>query len=78
MKHHHQAELADAYAKNEESSKEVRKWESMFKEWMQTMEDRVNNINRTHSVLQVIFIQIRNEIISFVLTDFISNIFRDA
>jgi len=45
--------LAAAYEKNEESLKEVRKWESMYKEWMKMMEERVSNINRTHSVLQV-------------------------
>lgn len=63
LKNQHQIELAAAYEKNEESLKEVRKWESMYKEWMKMMEERVSNINRTHSVLQVsLIIYLRIEI----------------
>ena len=48
-----QLELAQAYAKNEESKREIKQWEQMYKEWMTMMEDRVTNINRTHQILQV-------------------------
>lgn len=46
-------ELAEVLNKNEEYKKEVKQWEVMYKEWMQMMEDRVSNINRTHQILQV-------------------------
>ena len=50
-----QIELAQAYAKQEESKREIKQWEQMYKEWMTMMEDRVSNINRTHQILQVSF-----------------------
>lgn len=49
-----QIELAEALSKNEDYKKEIKQWEVMYKEWMQMMEDRVTNINRTHQILQVI------------------------
>lgn len=39
-------------SKNEEHKREIKQWEVMYKEWMNTMEARVNNINRTHQILQ--------------------------
>ncbi|RNA13393.1 ELKS Rab6-interacting CAST family member 1-like [Brachionus plicatilis] len=45
-------ELARSMNKNEEYKREIKQWEVMYKEWMQMMEDRVTNINRTHQILQ--------------------------
>ncbi|CAF0953188.1 unnamed protein product [Brachionus calyciflorus] len=45
-------ELSQALNKNEEYKREIKQWEVMYKEWMQMMEDRVTNINRTHQILQ--------------------------
>ena len=52
-KSNYQIELADALAKHEEARQEVRNWETMYQDWMKLMESRVDNINRTHSLLQV-------------------------
>ncbi len=53
QKQEFQQELATVYAKHEETKREVKQWEVMYKEWMTMMEDRVTNINRTHQLLQV-------------------------
>ena len=50
---HYSAELATALQKNENYKRELQTWEAKYKEWMHMMENRVENINRTHQVLQV-------------------------
>lgn len=52
-KKHFDEELSRSMNKNEEYKQEIKQWEVMYKEWMQMMEDRVTNINRTHQILQV-------------------------
>ena len=48
-----QAELSDACFKEEKAKKEVKSWEEMYKEWMKTMEVRVNELMQTNAFLQV-------------------------
>lgn len=50
-----QAELSDACFKEEQAKKEVKSWEEMYKEWMKTMESRVNQLMQTNAFLQVLF-----------------------
>lgn len=40
--------------KKEVAEAEVKKWETMYNEWMSKMEERVGNINRTQNLLQVL------------------------
>ena len=54
-------EMATALQKNEEYKKEIKKWEEMYKEWMNMMENRVANINRTHQILQQVITQPEDE-----------------
>ena len=42
--------------KIEEYKREIAQWENMYKEWMSSMESRVDNINRTHKILQKIIV----------------------
>lgn len=49
-----QAELSDACYKEEKAKKEVKSWEEMYKEWMKTMEVRVNELMQTNAFLQVL------------------------
>lgn len=48
-----QIELARVVNKKEVAEAEVKKWETMYNEWMSKMEERVGNINRTQNLLQV-------------------------
>ena len=49
-----QNELSDAVYKEEKAKQEVERWEIMYKEWMNTMEGRVNQLMQTNAFLQVI------------------------
>jgi hypothetical protein len=53
MKKDYNVELSQSLQKNEDYKREIHKWEEMYKDWMNMMETRVANINRTHQILQV-------------------------
>ena len=45
--------MADLCRREEEAKKQVATWEQMYREWMATMERRVNNLQVTNEDLQV-------------------------
>ncbi|CAF1637846.1 unnamed protein product [Adineta ricciae] len=52
MKRDHSEKMADLAQREEEAKKQVATWEQMYKEWMATMERRVNNLQVTNEELQ--------------------------
>jgi hypothetical protein len=53
MKKQHADKMADLCHREEEAKKQVATWEQMYREWMATMERRVNNLQVTNEELQV-------------------------
>ena len=45
--------MAELAQREEEAKKQVATWEQMYREWMATMERRVNNLQVTNEELQV-------------------------
>ena len=54
MKKEHEERMAELAQREEEAKKQVATWEQMYREWMATMERRVNNLQMTNEDLQVI------------------------
>ncbi|CAF2842944.1 unnamed protein product [Rotaria sp. Silwood2] len=52
MKKEHTEKMADLCNREEEAKKQVATWEQMYREWMATMERRVNNLQVTNEELQ--------------------------
>jgi hypothetical protein len=52
MKKQHADKMADLCHREEEAKKQVATWEQMYREWMATMERRVNNLQVTNEELQ--------------------------
>ncbi|CAF1008003.1 unnamed protein product [Rotaria sordida] len=52
MKKEHTEKMADLCNREEEAKKQVATWEQMYREWMATMERRVNNLQVTNEGLQ--------------------------
>jgi len=52
MKKQHADKMADLCNREEEAKKQVATWEQMYREWMATMERRVNNLQVTNEELQ--------------------------
>ena len=53
MRKEHSEKMADLCRREEEAKKQVATWEQMYREWMATMERRVNNLQVTNEDLQV-------------------------
>ncbi|CAF3687678.1 unnamed protein product [Rotaria sp. Silwood1] len=51
MKQEHAEKMADLCNREEEAKKQVATWEQMYREWMATMERRVNNLQVTNEEL---------------------------
>ncbi|UJR24050.1 hypothetical protein I4U23_027018 [Adineta vaga] len=52
MRKEHSEKMADLAQREEEAKKQVATWEQMYREWMATMERRVNNLQVTNEELQ--------------------------
>ncbi|CAF1323016.1 unnamed protein product [Rotaria sordida] len=52
IKKEHDEKMADLCNREDEAKKEIETWEQMYREWMATMERRVNNLQVTNEELQ--------------------------
>ena len=53
MRKEHEERMAELAQREEDAKKQVATWEQMYREWMGTMERRVNNLQVTNEDLQV-------------------------
>ncbi|CAF1272087.1 unnamed protein product [Adineta steineri] len=68
MRKEHSEKMADLCQREEEAKKQVATWEQMYREWMATMERRVNNLQVTNEELST-WLHDENEISPHRRTD---------